>query len=319
MLGDAVSRLKLMSHEFSEEVAPQSIAEYEAAMHSADAVALDKIHEVAFRRGLGNSLYASPDVSVSHKDATAFANQALGSANNIAVLASNVDSGALNSLVSEHFSVSGSGSAFVPSETTYYGGEARLMHHGSHDFLSVAFKAGSLADQSYFVLQHLLGGEPSVKWNQGASLLSTQAPGAKAFYYGYSDAGLVGFNVAGSASDITGVAQKASAAFKKVAAGEVSEEDVKRAIANAKFDIASSADQRISSLESSGAQVSALIHALRIASFAYKYDLFAQLLSTGSIMSLADAFAGLDKVSVADVTKVCPLRHFCSPKLTLLV
>lgn len=175
----------------------------------------------------------------------------------MAVLASNVSSSTLKALVSDNFAVSG-GSALSAAASTYYGGEARVMLHGDN-ILSVGFKAGALADPTYAVLQHLLGGEPSVKWTQGASGLSANAPGAQAFYYGYSDAGLIGFTVRSGhdASKVASIAQKAAAEFKRIASGDVKEEEVKRAIAKAKFAAATSLDHRLASLEFSGAQVRA--------------------------------------------------------------
>lgn len=255
VLADAISRARFQPHEYTEDVAPQSQAEYEQAQHNADAITLDKLHETAFRRGLGNSLFVSPDFAVTQADTTAYAHQAFGSASNMAVLASNVDSATLKGLVAKHFNVSG-GSALSASASNYYGGEARVMHHGDN-VLSVAFKAGSLADPSSVVLQHLLGGEPSVKWSQGTSGLSANAPGAQAFYYGYSDAGLIGFTVRAGhdASKITSTAQKAAAEFKRIASGDIKEDELKRAIAKAKFAAATSLDHRLGSLEVSGAQV----------------------------------------------------------------
>lgn len=254
MLGDAISRAKLQAHEYKEDVVSQAQAEYEQAMHNAQAVALDNLHQLAFRTGLGNSIYASPDISVSHQQAVSYANQALGSSSNMAVIADNIRSSTLKSLVGEHFDVKASSTLSAPA-SQYYGGEARINFHGEN-LLSVGFKAGPLADPAYLVLQHLLGGEPAVKWTQGTSNFAANANGAQSFYYGYSDAGIIGFNVAAAdPSKTSEIAQKAVAQIKRVASGDVKDEEVKRAISKAKFAAASTLDHRLSALEVTGAQV----------------------------------------------------------------
>jgi len=261
LLGDVLAESKLALHEYKDEVVPQLATEAAQAVSDPTVLALDVAHQLAFRKGLGNSLFASQYVDVTYGDAVSFAKQTLGNASEMAVVASGIDSSALSNLVGEYFpSSSTSASVSTPNtgSTKYFGGEMRLpktaSHHGSgdhsdHATIVAAFEGGSASKAEYTVLKHLLGGEPSIKWTKGASLLSTQAPGAVAFNLGYSDAGLFGFTVNAPTAQAGEIAQKAMSAFKSLASGSIKEEDVKRAVANARFALASQLESRLGKLE----------------------------------------------------------------------
>ena len=64
LLGDAVTQAKFAAHEYNEEVIPQVASEYEQAIRDPSTYALDLAHQLAFRHGLGNSLFASPHTAV---------------------------------------------------------------------------------------------------------------------------------------------------------------------------------------------------------------------------------------------------------------
>ncbi|KAK4058242.1 ubiquinol-cytochrome c reductase core subunit 1 [Microbotryomycetes sp. JL221] len=286
VLGDALTQAKLAPHEFNEDVVPAVIGEYEQAIHNARTYAFDLAHGLAFRQGLGNSLYASPHTAIQHSDLISYANNAL-SPSNLTVLASGVDNGSLKSFVSEYFSGAGAAAGSVSSAaSTYYGGEVRVpaIGHSASDLFLLAFKGDSKAEADLVVLKFLLGGESSIKWSAGSSLLSKVASGsttAKAFNLSYSDTGLFGIVVEGRSNEITGVASAAVAELKKVASG-ADGEAVKRAVAQAKFAAASALEARVPSLESVGAQIA----------------------NNGSVTSLEDVFAKLDKVTAESVSKV---------------
>ena len=86
VLGDAVTQAKFAKHEYNEEVIPLVAAEFEQAASNPATRALDLAHQLAFRNGLGNSLFASPHSAVDFASATAFANSAFSSTSNFAVL-----------------------------------------------------------------------------------------------------------------------------------------------------------------------------------------------------------------------------------------
>ena len=262
-LGDALTQAKFAPHEYNEEVIPQVAAEYEQAIRDPTTYALDLAHQLAFRTGLGSSLFASPHTAVDYKSATAFAHSVLGNPSNIAVVASGVDASSLQSLVGEFF-VSGSPSAPAPSAaSSYHGGEVRVpaaAHSASvADHFLLAFSGAGLSSVDLTVLRHLLGGESSVKWSKGSSPLSLLSTSnyisAHAFNLSYSDAGLFGFMLKAPTASMGSLAQSVVAELKK-AAGGVSEADLKKAVAKAKFAAAAEFETRVGKLELAGSQVS---------------------------------------------------------------
>ncbi|KAL8280135.1 hypothetical protein RQP46_007465 [Phenoliferia psychrophenolica] len=287
VLGDAVTQAKFAAHEYNEEVIPQVASEYEQSVSNPAVYALDIAHQLAFRAGLGNSLFASPHSAVSYSAATSFANQSFSSPSNFAVLSTGVDAGALGSLVSDFFVPSSSAAAASSPAAAYYGGELRTPatgHSHSHlDHLLIAFKGTAASEVDLAVLRFLLGGESSVKWSAGASPLAKLSSGtscAQAFNFGYSDAGLFGIFVSAPTAGVEALAQGSVAALKQVAQG-ASADAVKQAVLKAKFAAASAYETR-----------------------AGKLDLLASHLSaSGSAPSLEELFAKFDKVTVDSVTK----------------
>ena len=265
-MGDVLGASRLAQHEYKEDVLPTVQTEYSQAAQSPDVFALDVAHNLAFRRGLGNSLFATPHVEVSYEQAADYAVETFQSPG-IAVLGTGVESSSLKSLVSEFFpTISGSASSGSGSSSQYYGGEVRVpatnSHGSSHSAnatLLLALKGGPASAAEYTVLKYLLGGVPSVKWCSSSTALSSAAPGAQAFNVGYSDAGLIGFTVHAPSAEAGKIAKSAVGAFKAIAGG-VKEEDVKRAIAKAKFGAAAAYESRINKLELVGSQVRCAFH-----------------------------------------------------------
>jgi ubiquinol-cytochrome c reductase core subunit 2 len=111
------------------------------------------------------------------------------------------------------------------------------------------------------VLRHVLGGEQLVKFTQGASLLSQTAAKLSgdvqinAFNFGYSDAGLFGVQVNAPSDNISSALSAVAEQLKAVQSG-VSDEDLKRGIAQAKFAAAAAFDSRLDRLDVLGRQVS---------------------------------------------------------------
>lgn len=263
-MGEAVTQAKFAAHEFNEEVVPAVASEYEQAIRDSTVYALDLAHSLAFRTGLGNSLYASPHTAVDYSSAVAYAKAAF-SPSNIAVLGAGVEQSTLQKLVSQHFgSAAGSAGSLTTSSSSYYGGEVRVnsVNHAALDTLVLAFKGASSSSVELDVLRHILGGQSSLKWSAGASPLSqvanpTSGASAKAFNLAYSDAGLFGVVVQAPESELTKVATAVVEQLKKVAKGDgVDAEAVKRAIAKAKFTAAEANESRLGSIEVAGAQVS---------------------------------------------------------------
>jgi len=90
------------------------------------------------------------------------------------------------------------------------------------------------------VLASLLGGQTSIKWSLGYSLLSkacAEFPGVNIDTKSviYSDAGLLTVTINGPAKQVQGAAKKAVDIIKAVAAGQIAKEDFQKAVAQAKF------------------------------------------------------------------------------------
>ncbi|KDN39952.1 putative QCR2-40 kDa ubiquinol cytochrome-c reductase core protein 2 [Tilletiaria anomala UBC 951] len=298
VLGDAVSQAKFARHEYSESVVPliQSDAEFAAANPLVSG--FDQLTSTAYRnRGLGASLFASHSSPISYSDVQHYAKSVLAK-NNLAVLGSGIESEKLAKLVQQHFaplSPSASSASTTKTPSTYYGGEHRVQyapaHHDSsarasfgHVFLAFEGAANG-ASPELAVLRSLLGGESSVKWSKGQSPLSAisaQAPGAtvSAFNLGFSDAGLFGIHVSAPHERIAAVAKSAMNALKEIAS-QSKVDDIKRAVAKAKFEAAATLEGRAASHEA----------------------VSSQLLESGSVSTLDSVFSALDKVDASALSK----------------
>ncbi|GAA5976477.1 hypothetical protein JCM5350_001704 [Sporobolomyces pararoseus] len=300
-LGDAITEAKFAPHEYAEEVVPQVAAEYEQAIRDSTTYAFDLAHQLAFRNGLGNSLFASPHTAVQHSTITSFAKTAF-SPSNLSVIGSNVDASQLKSLVGEFF-VSGtpSSSSISSSASKYYGGEVRVpsVGHSPVDQFLIAFEGASASSAEFAVLRYLLGGESSIKWSTGSSplaKLSSTNVSAQAFNLAYSDAGLFGISVKAPTAQVADVASKALSELKTVAKG-ASDEAIKQAIAKAKFAAAAALETRYGQVELVAAQLAA---------------------EGKAPASLEDVFSALDKVSAESIAKAAE-KAFKSKPTTVAV
>ncbi|BGP54221.1 hypothetical protein JCM8202_001354 [Rhodotorula sphaerocarpa] len=284
VLGDAVARAKFLPHEYTEEVVPQVQGEYEQSLRDLNVYAFDLAHQLAFRKGLGNSLFASPHVAVDQSAAVSFAKSAF-TPSNVAAFGSNLDAGKLTSLVKDFVNLPAGGSAISTPASQYYGGEVRVPATAkvARDQLVLAFKGAARSEVDYAVLALLLGGEASVKWGQGETPLAKLARGhasAKAFNLAYSDAGLFGISVAAPTGDVAETAQKAIAELKQVAEG-VNADAVKQAVNKAKFAAATAYETRAGQVMLAGEQLAV----------------------DGQAPTLESVFAKLDQVSVESLAK----------------
>lgn len=107
----------------------------------------------------------------------------------------------------------------------------------------IAFPSSSIGSvkPETAVLVALLGGQSSITWSPGFTLLAkaaSAAPGAtiSTSNLTYSDAGLIAIQISGPAKAVRTAAEESIKALKGVAEGTVSKEDVTKAIAKAKFD-----------------------------------------------------------------------------------
>ncbi len=117
--------------------------------------------------------------------------------------------------------------------------------HGATETVFLGFgTAGSPAPELAVLAAHL-DPQPSVKWSEGTSPITGIPLGAsvKSVYLPYSDATLFGLLVQGqTAEDVKAAGKAAVAALKD--ASNIKAEDVKKAVAKAKFTAANSLDSR---------------------------------------------------------------------------
>ena len=211
-------------------------------------MAVNSAHGLAFHRGLGVPVSPASSTAVNkYVDADAIADFAASaySAPNFAVVANGAESGELSKWVGQFFNEIPSSSKInlESQQTKYYGGEERIAH-GSGNAMVLAFPGSSTPAGGFYkpevaVLAALLGGQSSIKWSPGFSLLSKASanfPGAEVVTKSaiYSDAGLLTVSIKGAAKDVKGAATEVVKALKQAAEG-VSSEDFAKAKAAAKF------------------------------------------------------------------------------------
>ncbi|RXK39308.1 hypothetical protein M231_03387 [Tremella mesenterica] len=305
LLASVLSSTHFYPHEYAELVLPTLEAETLSAISSPTTLALDLAHQLAFRHGLGNSLFASPHSPVSVTDVKSFAQQAFAKSN-IAVLGSGISTDALSKAVQKAFgsgSASGS-STLAPGSTKYFGGEQRVplelhANPAAQPTMIIAYGSTSAPSPELKVLPHLLGGVSSVKWCDGASPLSQAAakvPGAsaEAIILPYSDASLFGVIISAPTSEGVAMVAKDVALALKAAGKGVKDDEVKRAIAKAKFADAT-ASERVASLISTAGPA---------------------LFSSGGVAAPDASFSALQKVSPTALGKAA--KELFQPKPTIV-
>ena len=259
-----------LGHELQEEVLPIIKLAQKSMLGDIAELAINSAHGVAFHRGLGNPLHPSSSTPMSKylsDDYLAEYSKSAYAKSNFAVVVNGANHADVSKWVGEFFAESSpSPSTNIPpidnTPSKYYGGEERIAH-GSGNNMILAFPgSASFTGSSYkpeiSVLAALLGGETTIKWSPGFSLLSKASaalPGAhiRTTHSTYSDTGLLYVSISGSAKDVRVASQEVVKTLKSVAAGNVSKEDIKKAIASAKFKALESGQSIETGLESTGA------------------------------------------------------------------
>lgn len=261
LLAEVISLTKYTTHEFHEDV--ERVLHLKQAALNADvpALAIDNAHAVAFHTGLGSSLYpasSTPFQKYLNEEYVASFADVVYSKPNIALVADGAAPDALNKWVGQFFkdvpAAPRSGQTLKTEATQYFGGEQRTSHTGGNAIV-IAFPGSSYntPKAEIAVLASLLGGQSSIKWTPGFSLLSKAVAGvpglsASTSNLTYSDAGLLTIQLSGPAASVRKGAEETVKALKSIADGSVSKEDVTKAIANAKFDALDAIQSRQSSV-----------------------------------------------------------------------
>lgn len=257
--------------------------------------ALDSAHSVAFHKGLGSSIYPSSSTTLgpylNENSIAAFA-ETVYTKPNIAIVADGASQASLSKWIEPFFRdvpASASSPLQLFSEASkYYGGEQRTSLAGPNALI-LAFPGHNLhSDKAdVAVLTALLGGQSSIKWSPGFSLLSkasAAAPGSTivAKNLAYTDAGLLTIQITGSSGAVRKGAEEAVKAIKSVAESGVTKEVLSKAIAKAKFDLLSQNELTGTGIVSAG---NSLIHG-------------------GKIFQVAEALKGYEAVTAEKVKAV---------------
>ncbi|KAK3070043.1 ubiquinol-cytochrome c reductase core subunit 1 [Teratosphaeriaceae sp. CCFEE 6253] len=249
LLAEVATQTSYRTHVMHEEVIPLVAMDQQKFLASTLDMAISSVHALAFHRGLGNPVKpasSTPYGKYLTVEALEEYAQTAYSKSSFAIVGNGVEHAELSKWVGEFFG----GDAKVSTQpqlkgtqSKYYGGEERIAHSGGST-MAFAFPGSSSPTGGFYkpeaaVLAALLGGESTIKWSPGFSLLSKAASSAPNLRVAtksniYSDAGLLTISLDGSASDIRSVAGKVVEALKSVAQG-ISKEDFAKAKALAKF------------------------------------------------------------------------------------
>ena len=255
---------------------------------------LDALHQVAFRHGLGNSLYAK-DADVHHlkrADLSEFAARNFA-ADRMVIVGTGVAHEELEALVASALKgVQVNAKGVKIPRSVYHGGETRLDRGaGSEAHYVIAYPSVSSSSPDYaasLVLKSLLDGNRRLKYGSlsGVSCLlgpaSTGSTSVSALGIHHSDAGLLGFYIQGEDSEVASVASKSIAALKSIAGNGVEQDALARARKAA-----------IVELEDSMTRDA-------------KIEFVAQqVLNSGKIKSVREIAQSLETVTLNDVQKVC--------------
>lgn len=235
-------------------------AQLNAFKKSSEQVALELAHSAAFRRGLGESLYAINEKFLNSRNIGEYAKKAYVKSN-IAIVGSGLEHGEVAKWTGEFFGSAATGAALESPATQYFGGQVRVTDGNIPSSYVIAFPGSAGGTQfkpEFKVLAHLLGGKSPVKWSVGDSLLTkavADVEGAKAVadHISYTDAGLLYITVTGPETSLFKAGENAVKAIQSAANAKA--EDVKAAIAQAKFDIYSKAEDKQLGLQDVGQSV----------------------------------------------------------------
>jgi ubiquinol-cytochrome c reductase core subunit 2 len=266
--------------------------EYDAFQTNPVAIALDAVHSSAFHRGLGSSVLVSPTAPVHNHEVIEYARKAYTKAN-LVLVASGATAEELKPQIEEFWKDLPTGQALTSPASKFHSGESRISHRSSQNVYAIAFPGsalyGSNASPEQVVLAHLLGGPSPIKWATGHSAFAKVAAGISsnvnllATNISYSDAGLFTILTTGSAGDVSKAASASIKLLRDIAKGSaIKQEDVKRAIASARYATYAATETRLSGLEPIGQAI----------------------LDTGKLVELDTVVSAFDKVTPDTLKKV---------------
>ncbi|KAJ3727419.1 Metalloenzyme, LuxS/M16 peptidase-like protein [Lentinula raphanica] len=257
VLTSFVTSAKFARHEYNEYVAPVMQTEVGESKFNPGFQAIEAAHAVAFHNGLGSSLLSSPHNSITHEDILSFARSTF-TRDNIAVLGTGIDQATLSTLVEQSLSKMSATSQISSPASSYFGGETRLQAHGGPQTVFIGFGSAGVPSPEVAALAAFLSTTPAVKWSQGTSPIAAALPTGTAVevvYLPYSDASLFGLLVQGPTGSAVKEAGNAAVQALKTATNGLKGDDLKKALAKAKFAAASAVDSRAGLVSVLGSKV----------------------------------------------------------------
>ncbi|KAI4166455.1 MAG: hypothetical protein LQ343_008034 [Gyalolechia ehrenbergii] len=257
-------------HQLHEEVIPIIKLGQKAILGNTNEMAQNSAHGIAFHRGLGTALHptsSTPITKYLHEEDLKSFSQAAYAKSNFAVVANGASQDELSKWIREFFSDSPAAPPedLPPIETKpshYYGGEERIAHDRGNSMILGFPGSGAYTGGHYkpeiAVLSSLLGGQSYIKWSPGFSLLAratraqTQAH-VSTRNISYSDAGLLTISMEGDARHIREASEAVVEILKAISGGDIAKDDIKKAIANAKFRTLEAGQNTGTGLELTGA------------------------------------------------------------------
>ena len=274
---------KFTRHEFEEYVRPTVEGDSAAAIADPAIRAIETAHSIAFRSGLGSSLFAPSHNSVTAEDIKSFAKTAF-TKGNIAVFGTGIDQSVLTQLVEQSLTKAGVAAETSSTSTSYFGGETRIDAHDGPQTVFIGFGTTGAPSAEVAALAAHLSPQASVKWSKGISPIAagiSEGTSVQGVYLPYSDASLIGLLVQGPTAASVKEAGKVAVQALKTTASTVSAEDLKKAVAKAKFAAASAVDTRDGAVRALGSKILA-----------------------GQTASLEASLSSFDGVTAAGVSKV---------------
>jgi len=288
LLAALLKETRFTPHELHESVLPSTIAEASEAAHDPALTAIDVAHALAFRTGLGASLYHGAETChLTQDDIKAFAKDVF-SKSNISVFGSGISQNLLNKLVEKAFaSLPQASTTAAATATKYFGGDSRVSSasHGALQTAFIGYGASSAPSADLQVLAAHLSSNPHIKWSEGttspfgAGSALPHGVRIQSVFLPYSDAALLGFLVQAPTTEGVHAAGKSVVAAIQGAKKSLKPEQLKSAVAKAKFTAANA-------LESRHGQVQFVSQ---------------QLLAGASNVSIESALASIDKVSTSSL------------------
>lgn len=203
-LGNVLSKTSFRPHELPETVLPAALDEYSSANSSNLTKALEKLHQISFKKGYGNPLYYDGEISISANDIKEFASSVYV-LDNIDFYGSGIVESDLKGFIDELNlqALPKTASVKPPAVQVYQGKEARIRTHGvSVATIGIPIKPSDFA--KFDVLSATIGS--SIVPNVNSSLAKV---GATSEVLKYRDAGLFVINATGDAPAVSEAIKKA--------------------------------------------------------------------------------------------------------------